>query len=428
MRKGLLSSAFVACLILSCQSQPVIYRKGYIVSTKWDTTYGFIGAKNWEKCPDFILFSRDSTKTGSPIYPESLLGFGFTNGEHFATGSITFNDIAALVPPGTCCCSAESLPQYFLAYLRALVDGQTWSLYEYSSSVGERYAIRFGVDHSPYSFITLVGREINDDCLQPGSAVFKGQLFKEIRGTELQEQVLVSMIENSSYSRGSLTQVVSAMNIECPPTYVYNEEIHKDNSVFFSLGAVNTTVNFRGTNYYLGSVIFKSSYIPYFKFGYDFHNDWKSPSLTFRAAVASWEVNYQGSGGLINGGKLDYALRQITIQPSLALLWSIIYPGRRSEIYIGFGGGLNLSFYRGNNLETKYSGTTEGNPDYAGLSPYWFNLDILAGIFLGKRRWEISSFYQIAQPFVWDPTGYTYSLYPRTFGIAVTFHLPRKSD
>ena len=139
-------------------------------------------------------------------------------------------------------------------------------------------------------------------------------------------------------------------------------------------------------------------------------------------------MDYQGNGGLSNGGKINYSLRQITIQPSLAFLWSIVYPGNSTEIYIGFGGGLNLSFYKGNNLIASYSGTSEANPNYAGLSPYWFNLDIIAGIFLDKRRWEISPFYQIAEPFAWDTSGYNYSLIPRTFGIELAYHFRKRSD
>jgi len=205
------------------------------------------------------------------------------------------------------------------------------------------------------------------------------------------------------------------MNQNCSCRYIYREEVHKRNTVYVSAGLANATFTLQGYNFYLNGLRFKNSNVPYFKLGYEFNNEWKHPSLRGRVGIAFWSVNYQAKGP-----DNSYSLRQFTVEPFVSLLKTIIYPGKNSEIFIGCEGGLNISFYKENNLLFQEYGIQQLHNNFVGLQPSWFNFTLTAGVLLNDRRWEISPFYQFAEVFAWD---IGYELNPRMFGISFVYHI-----
>jgi hypothetical protein len=309
---------------------------------------------------------------------------------------------------------------YSEVFLRALVSGPVLDLYKFEDKKGVRFVVKKAGSNGDSAFVTL-GETIESKSAEGDVRywnVFKLQLVKFIDPKRVDSIEINNDVQKSAYTEMSMVWLVSLMNGNNANGYIYKEEIHRRNNLFVWLGAASATLRFQGNYQYLSDLSFETTTVPYYKIGYEFNNAWKHPSITTRLAVAFWDVKYEGIG---TGS--EYTLRQFTVEPSVSVLKTIIYPGKSSEIFLGGEGGLNFSSYKGNNLVSHGVGYVQNDPGIIDLQPSWFNFNAMAGLFLNGRQWEIAAFYQFAEVFAWD---YGYELNPRLFGLSVGFHFVKR--
>jgi hypothetical protein len=386
MKRTLSVVVLLFCSVLLF-AQSSIYKPGLVVDNKGDTLKGWIDYGNWLHSPRKINFKTESSNTLVVKYTTGDLSYFEITGLDAYKKAIVTKDMRPVAVTDITPETMDST-ETDTVFLRALVKGMKYSLYEFID-FKEHYYLQES-DKEPMELSYKLYMEVAAAQVEE-LFIFRDQL-KEIAA----KNNLPSLqwdIDHARYTEKKLSRIVLALN-GSGPAEVYGTAGEKGKTklqVFGSAGMNYNLLNMSG-DFPLVGMNFKVGIAPVFVAGVDFPNSRNFNDFTFRLEVAYTQNTYKGDKNgfspYINDPTYEtYTLQQRNITPAISILYNFRRL-KKTRFYAGGGVAVNFSSYGVNRYTyvdktSSYSNTS--SDDYLVLEKEWGSLFLKLGARINRN-------------------------------------------
>lgn len=385
------------------------YKPAYVLKLNGDTVKGYINYREWNTTPKTIEFKTTLTDSHITSYQASQIsGFGISNIDKYLsyTGPISTDDNIFPDLPS----QLDTTTKNDTLFLQISYQGKPLSFLSHRDKQKFRYFVQeengLPVELKMHQYYMQASQL---STLTPYTEL----LFHLANKYNPTAKNIQANVERTKFSETDLANVIKFIN---------NDKSKASSGTFgtkFFAGIIfsRTTTEFKGQNAFTGQP--STSYIPRLTGGFDFFTNKYTQKLIFRGELTLSLVQASFKLGTDKGAyPREYAFNQLSASFSPQVLYSI-YNTDNLKFYIGAGVGLNLSTYPKNAYTTFMQPTPLVQKDYYGLSNYWINFPIRAGIVLNKKL-DINLLYA-------PPTSYSdylfFSISNTVYGLGVNYRL-----
>lgn len=378
--------AIAICISAPSISQS-IRKKGFIVVNKGDTIHGWINYRNWEKNPNSISLSQDSSSGSMVNYSKHDLQAVEITGFDNYIKVIVVKDarpitIGSLLPPEIDSLISDTV------LLRILVKGSEFSLYEL-------------IDNKPHFFIQKTGENIRElnyrlEQTETNHYVTKKNYINQLRAYLANTSASIELlrkIEFANYNERDLSKIIYAMNkISGDVEYISLVKSKKLLVSFFAgVGGGYSKLKHNGAAGSLSKMKLSGGFVPFATAGIDISSTRNLQSIVFRGEFSFMMASYTGKGetppplGSTEPYYTSYNCSQINISPTISLLYNFIR-NESVRVYAGAGVAFNFTSYSKN--EYKQTNSTYGEKtvsNYLEFPKVWVSPVFKLGTKLNNR-------------------------------------------
>lgn len=386
--KKLITASFFMAVFFSLSAQKN-YQAGWILTAEGDTLKGLIDYKNWEINPKTINF-KSSTGAASKAYgPLNLKAFEVHGYDHYVAATLVKDmlpvDLQELEYEGTLRQEPDTV------FLRTLVNGSKVSLYEL-------------VDIKPHYFIKGANGDFEEllyrrllSKANSTQAITYPIYQEQLRQLAMEDHSLQKKIAQAAYKEEELKNIVVRLNGTPINTAAPKERGEKLYRLFAGAGLGATNIRFEGESEALNVLQSKAYLGPVLEGGIDLYNKRGFHNLMFRLLLKYSTIGFNGEA-VANGSKRQYLLKMNMITPAAYILYSIVRT-QDSKLYLGVGGGYNLTSYSSNRYVTTdtWAGASSEKDNYLDMGN-WVDFHAKLG-YTFKDRFEVKLDRRVAGTF-----------------------------
>ncbi len=348
------------------------FQPGKVLPNTGDTLRGEIDYGNWAVNPRTIRFR--SGPGGAHVYSVADLRYFEVDGMDSYFRAPVTKDMRPIAESGMAMAGSSDTTAQDTVWLRVLVQGKRLSLFELIDSKPHFY-----IQDTPGVYTELryqrFLRTDMVDVIQEDNG-FQNQLMVYLPDSG--SKGLQMRIEHASYSEGSLTRMVSALNGQQP--------VHRPGGTDFRFyagaGILSGSLKFTTSAGNIVPVIgmpFSHPISPSGYIGLDMVRRRNRGDLGLRVELGYWAATYKGTSDNPGGYNYYATIKQSTIAPFVGLAY-YFYRERDFRLFVLLGTAMNISTYPTSQVVTIYPGSN--SPPYTqpqGLQGFWFEPQLRVG-------------------------------------------------
>lgn len=374
----ILISAFFLSLNAKAQSN---YKPGYVVTSKGDTTKGYIDYREWDENPLEIRFRKTAGSEVEKFTPGNTLAFDITGLDHYESYNLHISQgrtEVSKMPVGVD--TSYVAAQVFLQQVAA---GKYVRLYSYKDHIKTRFYIKDNNDSKPDELIYQVYINPADLTQTVEQKKFQNQLYLLAVKYDNGDEKLYKKIESADYGQPEIKAIVDKIN---GMTGRAAKASGAGSTAFFAgIGVLKGSASYSGNIAVAQGASSQGSYSPLVDVGVDVFLNPNVRRFLLRLELSFDAVNFN----TVTHTPL-YAQHTFD-QYNAALTPQIIYNLYNTDqfkFYLGAGASINFSHYSNNDYKyanEPYSGTYDELRGYPALSTAWISFIGKAGIVLHEK-------------------------------------------